>query len=161
MNIPEKVRIGSMDYKVVLTEDVILKNNQQCYGHIGFDTHIIEIDKTLRDIQGQQQTFLHELVHGIVYEFKIDFSDKEESVVDKLADALHQVIRDNPDIISKEKDYIITLDGEIISKKLLDGKRVFNSSPIKDNQINLIIEGENISNLTVPHNKCEGGVCKI
>lgn len=102
MNIPEKIRIGSMDYKVALTEEIILNNAQQCYGHIDFDTHVIEIDKTLRDVQGQQQTFLHELVHGIVREFKINFSDNEEDIVDKLADGLHQVIKDNPEIFKED-----------------------------------------------------------
>lgn len=104
MNIPGKVRIGSMDYKVALIEGTILNNTQQCYGHIDFDRHIIEIDKTLRDTQGHEQTFLHELVHGIVKEFKIDFSENEENVVDKLADGLHQVIRDNPKIFMKEAE---------------------------------------------------------
>lgn len=102
MNIPEKIRIGSMDYKVVITEKTILNNAQQCYGHINFDDHVIEIDKTLRDTQGHEQTFLHELVHGIVKEFKIDFSDNEENVVDKLADGLHQIIRDNPEMFKTE-----------------------------------------------------------
>lgn len=95
MNIPSKVRVGSVDYDVIVSDSIILKNNQQCYGHIDWEHHKIEIDNTLQDEQGLSKTFLHELVHGIVHEFKIDFSADEEDIVDKLADGLHQVIRDN------------------------------------------------------------------
>lgn len=99
MNIPELVRIGSMDYTVILSEKIILKESKQCYGHINFENHLIKIDKTLQDPQGQEQTFLHELVHGIIKERNLDlFNSDEETIVDELASGLHQVIRDNPKI---------------------------------------------------------------
>lgn len=99
MNIPAKIRIGSMNYSVVLTDKTILKGSQQCYGHIDWEQHIIEIDKALQDVQGQEQTFLHEIVHGIIHERNLDMQNMdEEIVVDELAMGLHQVILDNPDI---------------------------------------------------------------
>lgn len=99
MNIPKKVRIGSMNYDVILTDKTILKGNQQCYGHIDWEHHIIEIDKTLQDVQGQEQTFLHELVHGIVHERNLNIQNSdEETITDEIATGLHQIIKDNPEI---------------------------------------------------------------
>lgn len=95
MEIPSKVRIGSKDYEVVVSDKTILKGSQQCYGHIDWEHHKIEIDNTLQDEQGMFQTFLHELVHGIVHEFKIDFSADGEDIIDRFADGLQQIIRDN------------------------------------------------------------------
>ena len=99
MNIPDKVRIGSFDYKVKLIDETILLGNTACYGRIEFDTHTIEINQKLQDSQGLQQTFLHELVHGIVKHFNIKLpQENEEDIVDKMSCGLHQVIRDNPGI---------------------------------------------------------------
>ncbi len=99
MNIPSKVRIGSMNYNVLLTDKTILKGNQQCYGRIDLEQHKIEIDKTLQDIQGQEKTFLHELIHGIIHERNLDLQNTdEESLTDELATGLHQIVLDNPDI---------------------------------------------------------------
>ncbi len=101
MNIPKLVRIGSMDYKVKLVDSIILKGNTQCYGHIDFDSHIIEIDKSLQDQQGLEHTFLHEVVHGIVNERNLDIKNTdEEDITDEIALGLHQIIRDNPDIFN-------------------------------------------------------------
>lgn len=108
MEIPSKVRIGSKDYEVVVSDKAILKGSQQYYGHIDWEHHKIEIDNTLQDEQGIFQTFLHELVHGIVHEFKIDFSTDEEDIVDRFADGLHQVIRDNLPNTVKVGDITIT-----------------------------------------------------
>jgi len=99
MIIPEVVRIGSCDYEVILTDKVTLKESHQCYGHIDWEHHVIEIDKTLQDVQGLEHTFLHELVHGIVYERSLDLENSdEETIADELAKGLHQVIRDNPEM---------------------------------------------------------------
>jgi hypothetical protein len=104
MNIPERVRIGSMDYKVKLTGNVILKGNTQCYGHIDFDRHVIELDNSLQDTQGIEETFLHELVHGMINERNFNLKDAdEEMIVDELAMGLHQIIRDNSEIFQAEK----------------------------------------------------------
>ncbi|CAI3548413.1 hypothetical protein [Clostridium neonatale] len=117
MEIPSKVRIGSKDYEVKISDDIILKVNRQCYGHIDCEHHKIEIDNTLQDNQGMFQTFLHELVHGIVHEFKINFSADEEDIVDRFADGLHQVIRDNLEEVKSIKIGDVQINyGEITDK---------------------------------------------
>ena len=108
MNIPCTVRIGSMDYKVELTEEVILLNHQECKGIIEFGEHEIRINSVLQDKQGQEQTFLHEVIHGIVAERSLDLEEAdEETIVDEIAKGLHQVIRDNPEIFKHKKEVIV------------------------------------------------------
>lgn len=125
MEIPSKVRIGSSDYDVILSNNIILKGNRQCYGHIDWEYHKIEIDNTLQDKQGRFKTFLHELVHGIVNEFKINFSADEEDVVDRFADGLQQVIRDNLPNTIKVGDITITngISTENIAEEFADRMR--------------------------------------
>ncbi|WP_023976321.1 hypothetical protein [Clostridium beijerinckii] len=99
MNIPDKVRIGSIDYEVIIEDNTIVLDAVQCKGKINFEFHKIIIDSSIQDKQGQEQTFLHELVHGIVEERSLDLKqDDEETIIDGIAIGLHQVIRDNPDI---------------------------------------------------------------
>lgn len=102
MEIPSKIRIGSVDYDVKLTDEVLVLNSQQCKGTIDFEFNEIKISNSVQDIQNQEQTLLHELIHGMVHDRKIDFKNMdEESIVDGLALELHQVIRDNPNMFHK------------------------------------------------------------
>lgn len=95
MNIPNKIRVGSIDYDVELTDEILVLDSQQSLGIIDYDNTKIKIAQNIQSQQKQEQTFLHELVHAITREFKIDFSEDEEVIVDKLAYGLHQLIRDN------------------------------------------------------------------
>ncbi len=102
MNIPNKVRIGSMDYIVELTDETLYVGNTICLGTIEYDKHTIKINKNLQDLQGMKRTFLHELVHGIVNERSLDLQNPdEEIIVDEIAMGLHQVIRDNSEIFKE------------------------------------------------------------
>lgn len=99
MKIPDKVRIGSMDYKIEQTEDVIVLNGQECTGIIEYDKHLIRLNSNIQDKQGIEQTLLHEIVHGIIDDRKIELVPEHmEQIVDDISCGLHQVIRDNPDI---------------------------------------------------------------
>lgn len=103
MNIPDEVRIGSMYYNVFLTDEILVMDGRQCYGTIDYDKHIIKVDSNLQDKQGQEQTFLHELIHGIVRERSLDLQNSDdETITDEIAIGLHQVIRDNPGIFKED-----------------------------------------------------------
>lgn len=104
MNILEKIRIGSMDYTVELTEDIILVDHKECCGDIDLLKKVIRINKNIQDIQGMQETLLHEIFHGIVFERNFTYEkNDEETITEELARGLHQVIRDNPDLFKEEK----------------------------------------------------------
>lgn len=80
MNIPEKVRIGSVDYDIVLTDENLVCNGQESYGWIDYNYHLIKINKNIQDNQGQEKTFLHELIHGIVRERSLDVANSNEEI---------------------------------------------------------------------------------
>ena len=98
MNIPKKIRIGSFDYNVDYTNETLILNAQQCYGLINYENTEIKIAKNIQNKQKQEQTFLHELFHGIVKEYKIDFTEDEENIVDKLANGIYQILKDNKEL---------------------------------------------------------------
>ncbi len=99
MEIPDKVRIGSVDYDVIIEDKTIVLDASQCKGKIDYEFHKINIDSSIQDKQGQEQTFLHELVHGIARERSLDLEKAdEETIIDEISIGLHQVIRDNPEI---------------------------------------------------------------
>lgn len=103
MKIPKSIRIGSCDYEVNLEDKTIVNNGRQCYGEINYDYHEINIDTSIQDKQTQEQTFLHELMHGIVNSRKLDLQNSDdETITDEIAIGLHQVIRDNPNIFKEE-----------------------------------------------------------
>lgn len=102
MEIPGKVRIGSVDYEVTVEDKTIVLDAVQCKGKIDYEYHKINIDSSIHDKQGQEQTFLHELIHGIVRERNLNLNADEETIVDGLAIGLHQVIRDNQHIFIKK-----------------------------------------------------------
>jgi hypothetical protein len=100
VNIPNKVRIGSMDYEVLLTDETLVLNGSECFGTIDYNKHLIKINNYLQDIQGNEQTFLHEVVHGIIRERHLDIKNSdEETIVDEIATGLHQLIKDNSFIL--------------------------------------------------------------
>ena len=132
MNIPSKVRVGSIDYDVELTDETLVLNTQQSLGIIDYDNNKIRIANNIQSNQRQEQTFLHELVHAVTREFKIDFTEDEEVIVDKFAYGLHQVIRDNlPSIV----------DVRSISKEINTYKHDINSKilEIQFNEENICI----------------------
>lgn len=94
MNIPESVRIGGVDYKICRKEH-LHANGSLLYGQIDYDDCEIRLSTTDGlAFDHQCITLLHEIVHGIIENYKI-YLDDEEKVVDAFARGLFQVIKDN------------------------------------------------------------------
>lgn len=105
MNIPKIVRIGSVTYDVIVSGETLVLNCHECKGLIDYEFHKIKVNNSVQDKQGQEQTFLHELVHGIVRERSLDLKNSdEETIVDEIALGLHQVIKDNSIIFEGETE---------------------------------------------------------
>lgn len=96
MQIPDKVRIGGVDYNIKF-EERLNNGAQLAYGHIDYDAALIRIDTNLREEQGKCQTLLHEILHGIAKHFELEI-EGDEDTVDKLAKGLFMVIQDNPNM---------------------------------------------------------------
>ena len=111
MIIPEVVRVGSVFYEVKTQDTPIVMNGVQCLGYCDYYSHTIMLDMSMQDEQTIEQTFLHELVHAMMFERKINLEAmglsnlQMEEVVDNLGIALHQVLLDNPDITLTPEEY--------------------------------------------------------
>lgn len=83
-----------MDYKVIQTDEVVHVNNKLCYGSIDYDNLIIKLKNEYPE-QKKIQTLWHEIVHGIIREYKISEDCDSETLVDTLATGIVQVLKDN------------------------------------------------------------------
>lgn len=100
MKIPEKVRIGYMDYDVIQTENNLCLDGRECLGIIHYEDAKIELNIN-RNIQKQHQAFLHEVVHGIVRDRGIEWGENNELYTDEIAKGIYCLIRDNPEIFKE------------------------------------------------------------
>lgn len=157
MNIQGKVRIGSMDYDVILTDEKIInKDGEECLGLTDHNLHEIKISTNLQNEQGQEKTFLHEIIHAMIEERNLDFeSITEEILAEDLSTILYQVIRDNPEMFTKNLGTItgMSIDGVFVIGQ--EPKRIdlnFNKTArISEKQIEDTIElfkGKNINELS-------------
>lgn len=94
----KKVKTGYKEYEIIKKQQVIELPND-CYGKIDYDKEIIEISNRFNQKQ-QNQTFLHELVHGIFEKLDLHDLRQDERIVNQLATALYEVILDNPHIFT-------------------------------------------------------------
>lgn len=126
MNIQGKVRIGSMDYDVILTDEkIISQDGEECLGLTDHNLHEIKISTNLQNEQGQEKTFLHELIHAMIKERNLDFEwNTEEILAEDLSAILYQVIRDNPEMFTKTKNTertitMMSADGTCVIKNII------------------------------------------
>jgi len=112
MNIPGVVRIGSCYYDVEFTNDTLTVDGREVMGVIEYYNHVIRIKMGMGDVQQQEQTLLHELVHGIARDRSLDLGENEETIVDEISKGLHQVILDNPRMFITEKEIEFEGEGE-------------------------------------------------
>ncbi|BDU83900.1 hypothetical protein KCL52_002973 [Clostridium perfringens] len=160
MNIQGKVRVGSMDYDVILTDEKIInQDGEECLGLTDHNLHEIKISTNLQNEQGQEKTFLHELMHAMIKERNLDFECiTEEKLAEDLSTILYQVIRDNPEMFTKNIGITgMSIDGVFCEKFIIGQKpkRIdlnFNkTAKISEKQIEDTIElfkGKNINELS-------------
>lgn len=98
MKIPEKIRIAGVDHEVRY-EERLNNGTTLAYGHIDYDKALIRLAPNLQSEQGEQQTLLHEILHGIAKHFDLEI-ESDEDTIDKLARGLYMVIKDNPEMFS-------------------------------------------------------------
>lgn len=107
MKIPESIRIGGVEYKVIFRE-YLRHDNAFAYGHINWDDCVIELSQTDGlNPQKQGQTLWHEILHGIAHHAGLGI-ENEERVIDVLSMGVYQVLQDNGrrlfDIVPGQKE---------------------------------------------------------
>jgi hypothetical protein len=93
--IANKVKIGSIIYDVTRTDKPLILNGCECSGVIHYEEASIEL-KQDRNEQKIEQTWWHEVLHGITRERGINWGENDELYTDELAKALHALMVDNP-----------------------------------------------------------------
>lgn len=90
MNIPRKIKVGGLDYKINLTDNITL--GKEYTGEVLYKDCTINI----RDCAMKEQTFLHELFHVMFW--ALGYTEHNETVIDGLASQLLAIIKDNKNI---------------------------------------------------------------
>lgn len=86
----EAVKIGGITYEVSKSPDLQGKSGE--WGHIEYKTAQIVLDDSICE-QVEDQTLIHEIVHGILVE--AGYVNHEEEQVDRIGKVLYQVLTDN------------------------------------------------------------------
>lgn len=96
MQIPERIKIGGIIYHVK-NEAVVSRDNHNIDGEVNYSEQIIRLKDV---IQGEyrEAVFIHEIVHAM---FEFCGIEQDENIVSRLSNALHMVIKDNPEIFEK------------------------------------------------------------
>ena len=94
--LPQTIKIGCYEYKVEETDEVLIVNNTACKGLINYDNHLIRIKKSGMSEQQKEQTFWHEIIHGIIDYRQVDPQKCDpEALVEELALGLYGVMKQN------------------------------------------------------------------
>lgn len=98
MKIPEKIRIGGVDYDISV-EPQIVDGCRVLYGEIFFGDCKILLSETMNpNHQHLCITMWHEILHGIVNHANLKMPDDEdemERIIDTMAKGVYQVLQDN------------------------------------------------------------------
>lgn len=96
MKIPNKVKVGGVFYTVRCCEATCL--NDENFGvTVPENSEIILLNS---ERQNMERTFVHEVLHALL--FDLGYNDHDEETVDRLAGALYALIVDNPIIFVTE-----------------------------------------------------------
>lgn len=90
MKLPDKVRIGSIDYEVNLTKGLAARDD--VWGLISYGNPTIELEDTLAGSK-LREVLAHEMIHGLLHE--AGYHDHEEEMVIRLGTVFASMLRDN------------------------------------------------------------------
>lgn len=94
--LPVIIVIGCYEYEIIETDEPILVDGKECKGSIDYLLHQIKIKKSGLSDQQKEQTFWHEVVHGIInYRQVTPQSCDPEMLVEELALGLYGVMKQN------------------------------------------------------------------
>jgi len=95
MKVPDAIKVGAIRY-AVKTLTSLADHERKLDGRVRHASTQINLDADLND-QATVQTMLHEIVHIVA--IQLGHPALEEDIVDAVAYAAYQVLRDNPDLV--------------------------------------------------------------
>lgn len=96
MNIPQKIKILGLTYEIEQVD--FISREENLAGQFSEENLKILLRKDLPD-QYKEQVLIHELVHGILVTIGSELYE-DEKFVTSFANVLHQILTDNPTLIS-------------------------------------------------------------
>jgi len=95
----KNIKIGYKDYKIKNLDSIVSRCNEINGQFIASDG-VIALSSTEDNIS-HANTLIHEVLHGIIYQWGIDLDDKEEEkICNTIANGLTTVFVDNPSLLS-------------------------------------------------------------
>jgi predicted metal-dependent peptidase len=99
---PKSIQLFHSKYKITYCKnasEVDIHNRESLFGQVDFWTKTIRIFINGREIGDIKQTLIHEVLHAIKNELKINFKDdKEEDIIDRMATGMADFLRQNPSL---------------------------------------------------------------
>lgn len=100
-SLPDSVKIGYSQYAFDFWPDTFA-TTEEAQGEFFQVAHKIGLkESTIPSVAGVN-TMLHEILHGIIYQWALELGDKEEHTVNTISNGLTTVFVDNPWLV----DYI-------------------------------------------------------
>lgn len=93
----DKINILGLTYEIREVE--VIDKDCRMFGQIDYINQVIKIDKELTQ-ERKDITLLHEIIHGISEQLGLEELNKDERVVQSLATALHQTLKES-DLLRK------------------------------------------------------------
>ena len=94
MKIPESVRIGGVEYRVLDKQPALNDGERLLYGQIDYCSNEIKLSDFEQGHEARCVTLWHEILHGVRKHANMDIQD-EEKVVEMFARGIYQVLQDN------------------------------------------------------------------
>jgi hypothetical protein len=95
MKIPNKIRIGGVDYAVENEKD-LNDGSRMLSGQIVYQEGKILLNSDIKSEQYKGITLWHEILHGITENACLEIEDAdEETIIDVFAKGIYQVLQDN------------------------------------------------------------------
>ena len=94
MKIPDSVRIGGVDYKVINDWQDLNDGLNMLSGQIDYNESTIKISDAVHGHQAKCGTVWHDILHGIRNHTGLEI-ENEEQVVEMFAKGIYQVLQDN------------------------------------------------------------------
>ena len=105
MNIPESIKIGYRQYNLEAWKQTVATANEAS-GQLFITAGVLGYNKEEKGVS-HANTIIHEIMHGIIYQWNMDLDEKvEELVVNGLANGLTTIFVDNPKLMDYLKDKI-------------------------------------------------------
>ena len=96
MNITSSVKIGGITYKVKECA-APSEEDPNVDGQILYSKQELRLKSEMAE-EYKENVFIHEIIHGVLELIGVE---QDENLVIRLSNAIHQVIKDNPDIFKE------------------------------------------------------------